>query len=189
MYRSDFRDDGRTIAINVGYEGMQYGSQSRTLDALCDCLKHLRSLKFRFEFFAMHQADHQPLEAVRRRLRLEDAPIWSHSIKTSEWLKRLSRAHLVIGQRLHAVISASGLGIPPISIAYRNKCLSFMRDIGLDEYALKTDEISSAKLTDMAVSALDRSEAIRKQLRVSVAEQVHLQEQAAETARQVILSM
>lgn len=58
----------------------------------------------------------------------------------------ISQLDLMIGMRLHALILASGLGIPVIAAAYDPKVHSFMHEIGQSKYSISLEDFEYNRL-------------------------------------------
>ncbi len=55
----------------------------------------------------------------------------------------------MVGERLHACVLAAAAGRPFVSIEYRPKLRDFADSVGMGEYLVRTDEISSGRLTEL----------------------------------------
>ena len=59
----------------------------------------------------------------------------------------ISHCHLILGMRLHSLIFAANAGIPSIALVYDPKVGSFMRSLGLSEYAIDLGHLSVEQLS------------------------------------------
>lgn len=127
---------------------------------------------------AMHRTDVDPTMEVLRRLGC-DAEV--HSPQDAEEFFHLAEAAtLTIAVRLHAAVLATCVGVPPLLIAYRSKCLDFMESVGLGRWCVPASELdaiesgvrqlaseASALRGDISTTVGDRARVIREFVRRS----------------------
>jgi polysaccharide pyruvyl transferase WcaK-like protein len=68
--------------------------------------------------------------------------------------KWVDGAHFTLSVRLHAAILAANLGIPSISLGYRDKNLDFMQSIGQERWHIPLETASLDETTD-AIKAME----------------------------------
>jgi colanic acid/amylovoran biosynthesis protein len=56
----------------------------------------------------------------------------------------------LIGTRLHSVIFSLTSSVPSIAIAYEHKTLGVMRDLGLESWCLRIEDVTEPRLTELA---------------------------------------
>lgn len=83
---------------------------------------------------------------------------------TKQLLEAYSTADLVLGMRLHSIISAIKTETPFIAISYADKVKNLLSDAKLTEYMLTTDEISLEKLENVFSRTLKEYENIKLKL-------------------------
>ena len=79
----------------------------------------------------------------------------------------MARMELVVSMRLHALIFASGQGVPVVGVSYDPKVSSFLDYLGQQDYVM-LEEVSDGTLCDMidaAASAGATESAIVERLR------------------------
>jgi len=76
----------------------------------------------------------------------------------------ISNLDLVIGVRMHAIILSATCGVPLIGINYAPKGRSFIKMIGMEEFAINAEEFSADWLEGRIKRCLDNSDSIKKEL-------------------------
>lgn len=159
------RPAGKYVGINVGCDRLQYfGNQDRVNEAVGRLVTELRGDGWSVEFFAMHDTDAREIERVRQAHGLGDVPFWRGYHRPREFLSKVRQFDLVIGQRLHAVVTPCAFGIPSLSLSYRSKCVSFMRSINMQRFTLRTDEVEPARLRGMFDELAEDAAEVHQQL-------------------------
>lgn len=143
--RAGFRRAG-LVAVNLGCSGPIWGEQGRITDAVVETARRLRARGHRVEFLPMHPDDVQHADVLNRRLGAGAVPIWEAYEDAGRTLRRIAEYDMVIGQRLHAVVLSLGCGVPAISLAYRPKCIDFMKSVSLERFACRTDRMDADRL-------------------------------------------
>jgi polysaccharide pyruvyl transferase WcaK-like protein len=153
------------VAVNLGCDRKRMrGQQADVNAAAADLLRRLRAEDCDVELVAMHDHDAEDLEWILAQPGLADLPVWSDYDDWSAFVGKVSSFDLVIGQRLHAVIVATGHAIPTISLAYRPKCDYYMESVGMEHYVMLTDQIDVDTLVAWSRELLRDSEAVRRTL-------------------------
>lgn len=73
-----------------------------------------------------------------------------------------------IGTRMHSNIFATSMGIPTVAIAYEKKTNGIMETVGLQDYIVEIDDITSDKLIDKVENSLKNDEKIREDLQIRI---------------------
>lgn len=76
----------------------------------------------------------------------------------------LAGARLTIGARLHSLIFSAVAQTPFVALSYNLKTDAFMRDAGLERFALAIDRLAPAELVQRAKLALGEGDVLRGQL-------------------------
>lgn len=103
--------------------------------------------------YAMEPArDEEAIHAVAEKLHCPHL-VLSAGISGAEVLALVRRMSLVVSMRLHALIFASGQGVPVVGVAYDPKVSGFLDYLGQDLY-LPMSEVTSASLGDLIDAAM-----------------------------------
>lgn len=96
--------------------------------------------------------DTAAVNAVAQRLHCEHL-VLNAGIDGAEVITLVRRMSLVLSMRLHALIFASGQGVPMIGVVYDPKVSGFLDDLG-QEFYLPLQEVTAAALSDLIDGAL-----------------------------------
>lgn len=129
-------------------------------------------------------------------------PIWSIDIPSNESLlqeinhpnctmvkayesyesfsEQLRKCDVFIGQKLHSTILALMNRVPSIMVEYRPKCRDFMSSLGLEEYIIKTSDLTLDSFMGLYDKVLENYDEIRTQAETKILEYKHLQFKTAE---------
>ncbi len=137
---------------------------------LCSWLRHLKETTPQSEvfFFSFCNEEHQSdLEAYRKIKEVCHTDVIKNvSYKNfSELRKRISKCDRFIGTRFHSSLLAIQQLVPTITLSYGKKGHNFMRQVGLEEYSTKIEELTSEKLKEKWDKLTINSDGIKKKLK------------------------
>lgn len=121
--RSLARGRSYRLGINCGSHGFIWGEQTQINQTIASLAADFLDRGWQVEFVALHPSDRRMGAEIRQKFGLEKLKIWSAWTNLAATLWRLQTYDLMIGQRLHAVVLASGCGVPAISLAYQPNVL------------------------------------------------------------------
>ncbi len=101
----------------------------------------------------------------------------------SQVISLIRKAQFVIGTRLHSIIFSILEAKPFIAINYTQKVRAILEDLGLDEYIIEPDQLSSEKLMNLFKQVYKKRHEISNQLAMIRQEQ---EEKAAQNIRKLI---
>jgi polysaccharide pyruvyl transferase WcaK-like protein len=64
-------------------------------------------------------------------------------------LNAVSRCEFLIGEKLHSIVFSACCYVPFISLEYRPKCRDFTALLGLEDFTVRTDEVSAERILDL----------------------------------------
>ena len=139
----------RLLGVSVAVPEARWEDGGRAASTIEDALAVLRDLGWSFRFFVFSKWDDERTRAVCAQLgeRAEICRPPTHR----DLLCALGECHVVLGERLHAVVMAAAAGTPSIAAEYRPKLRDFMRSIEREELAVRLDRTSAAELGDTVV--------------------------------------
>jgi polysaccharide pyruvyl transferase WcaK-like protein len=138
----------KTVGINIGYDRVMIGEQKHVSKQILHFINDAVSNGWKVEFFAMNDRDVNEIRKVTSILQPESFTVWSDYLDIDGFLERVLTYTAVVGQRLHAVVTASGLGIPCISLSYLPKCNHYMESVGMERFCINTDKFTAQDLID-----------------------------------------
>jgi hypothetical protein len=169
----------RLVGINVGCDGTMFGSQEQVNDAIVQTAIYLLDRGWSIEFLPMHKTDYHIGLSLARRLNSDRVSVLKPRRNPTELLASISHYDFLIGQRLHAVILACGLGIPSIGLEYRPKMGDFLESVGLPQFSLRTDLVTANHLISLIKEIDLKHELLTRQLIARCDEYRLLQRDAA----------
>jgi polysaccharide pyruvyl transferase WcaK-like protein len=64
-------------------------------------------------------------------------------------MNAVSRCEFLIGEKLHSIVFSACCYVPFISLEYRPKCRDFTALLGLEDFTVRTDEVSAERVLDL----------------------------------------
>lgn len=111
------------------------------------------------------QDDDHVCREIRDRMKAPArAAVWPEPPSPGVLKGVLGTADVVIGMRMHALVLASMMGVPVVSITILPKHGEFLRQIGQDAFSIDPDTLSAQNLAAATARALDSAAMIRPQL-------------------------
>jgi polysaccharide pyruvyl transferase WcaK-like protein len=68
---------------------------------------------------------------------------------------------VVVGERLHACVLAAAAGRPFVAVEYRPKVRDFTESVAMDDYLIRSDELSAGRLVELVSDLNDTPEEMR----------------------------
>ncbi len=139
-----------------------YCTQKRTpeveenyLHSISSLCNHVISLGYEVKFFPMELKGTEPDDRpyIHRIIERVESPdkcyIYDRDMETAEHLHEVSKCQIFIGHKTHSTIFALATGTPLLAIAYHSKTIEFMRQFGMEQYAIDDKFLTSDKLKTM----------------------------------------
>jgi polysaccharide pyruvyl transferase WcaK-like protein len=162
---------GIRIGVNFAFHGphSQGLTRARFL-TYCDALKSVAAAtQCQFVYFA-HTAGERLLAQKLRESGLSAELAYGGP---EELVRRYPTVDLHLGQMLHSCILAASTYTPIVNLVYDSKNLPFMQSLGLQDYCIFPDQVSTAVILKKITHALAEQVEIRQQLRRRVGELKH----------------
>lgn len=135
---------GVNITLPPASEKQSWSAET-LLPPLVDAIRALEAAGFVPLFFGMHRNDLEPLRQLTSRLGRPDAPL--HFPETmDDFARLLGPCSFNVCVRLHAAVLSTCVGVPPVSLGYREKCLDFMESMSLEDWHV---DLSTARPGDI----------------------------------------
>jgi Polysaccharide pyruvyl transferase len=177
----------RKIGINIGCDRYKvHESQDKVNNFVIQLVKALVDNGFVIELFAMHYHDAEDINYIYSEIcQLPNITLWTDYHNYESFLNKIHDYDLVIGQRLHAIITACGSGIPSISLSYRPKCLHFMEAMKLEKYCIPVNQLDASIILNLVYEILSDYDEIRNSL-ISITNHYR---SLTESSKQLLLDM
>jgi len=109
---------------------------------------------------AMHASDLPPLRQLMHRVSMEHLPI--HVVSTpDEFFQLVAPCSFTIAVRLHAAVLSCCVGVPPLMLGYRDKCLDFMQSMQLEDWHVGLQTAEAMEIPDKVQMLSERSTTLR----------------------------
>ena len=158
-----------------------------TYETIAAMLDSYAEKGYEIEFFRMEYNDyelsniHKVVNFMKQKAKITIHPFMT---TTEAHLKEVASCRYFIGYKTHSVIMALTTATPLIAIAYHEKTNDFMRDYGLEDYAIPDEELNIEKAEKCMQLLEENAEAIHaKQKEVSRAIAEVLQKDLFEMVR------
>lgn len=141
---------GRVVGLNLGSHDPVQGSADGVYQAALHALREFLARGYRVHFIPLHDIDSDAGTALAREVDDPGFVVHRFDPDVQLCLQRLRACRFVVGQRLHATVLASALGIPNLSLSYQPKCLDFLESIDCAALALPTEHLTGPALVERA---------------------------------------
>ncbi len=131
----------KAIAINVGQTTQCiYGNdKEKLIKCIIKLCKKITKLGIMIYLFPMWKKDVSVIIEISKSIKsslVQSIPFYNDYRKC---IALLSKMDLVISMKLHGLIFSALVNVPFISIAYREKCISFCESMEMEDFYCKTD--------------------------------------------------
>ena len=140
------------IGLNVGdvYEEV-WGDQESIYSELVRLAKRAAEARWLVKWFVLRPGDVE----ITKRVALESNTA-AYVIETyhdpGRFLREVGSLSVFVGMKLHAVVLATCAYVPSISIQYQPKCLDYMRSIGQEAVAIRSDKFKGEETWEIVQS-------------------------------------
>jgi hypothetical protein len=168
------------VGMNLGSHDPVNGGQDRTLQAALALGRHLLSRGLQIRYVSLSDGDHRLGRMMAAQLDHAGFELLPFSIDVDRTLRDIAGCDWLVGQRLHATVLASALGVPNLSLSYQPKCLDFLESIGCEELSVDTAQISGHTLVGRFEDLVAECRHWRTRLRDRCGQYRRLQQQRAQ---------
>lgn len=104
-------------------------------------------------------------KSIKDKLKNKDAlEIIEDDLSPTEIKGLISNFDMFVGTRMHSNIFATSMKVPTVAIAYEKKTNGIMKMLGLEDYLIEIDNITSEKLISKIELAIKQKEEIKAKL-------------------------
>lgn len=158
--------DEPSFAVNISRSSANRYKDSNvddTYPALAELeivVRRLTRMGWRGVPIAMHVDDVEPLASLmenatgtRPALRIVDS--------AERFFELVGGCRLMLAVRLHAGILSACMGVPPLMLGYRDKCLDFMQSMQLDEWHIALESAEPGEIVSRATDLVREAPYLR----------------------------
>lgn len=151
------KNGNRVLGINIGISGGKvWGNEEDILYFIVRYSKAMIAGGWRIKFLPVWNKDIPYIQEACRRIG-KDIEVFSEYHSITKTMAFLEHCDLFVGEKLHSVILSMAAYTPSIMLEYRPKCLDFMMSMGLEEFNMRTDQLSLEKLVHLSQVLSDNS--------------------------------
>lgn len=157
------------VAINTGdCSGNHWGNPCDVEESLTGLVQWLRAGGRQIQFIPVWPEDVSSCIDLARRTGLQQSAIGPALTSHARFLKAIETVDIVVALKLHAAILSAAANIPCVLLAYQPKSLDFAASLGWDQFAIRTDEITSSKLIELVSLLIEQLPSKKKEICVSM---------------------
>jgi polysaccharide pyruvyl transferase WcaK-like protein len=179
--RPDSQRDEMKIGVNIGSDGILWGHDDERV--LREVARFCRILRKRGHSFVLIPFWKRNVEYVKRLSAIGGTSFVDNWLDTESTLKQIAECKVFIGEKLHSLVFSAAVGTPFICLEYQPKCFDFSESVGLAEYSIRTDNVTSEKMIELFDGLMDNYERVQRTL---VSNTHHYRERQRETARKIV---
>ena len=139
--------DGRLVVSPLSSEGELWGGDDRrVLQAFAELIAAAKADGREVWLLACFPRDDRICLEAMREAGHPDLPYLAGYRDTTEAMRLLGSASVVVAERLHAAVLAAAAGAPFVGVEYRPKVRDFAASIGQESRVLRSDEVTAEAL-------------------------------------------
>lgn len=157
--------DRPAVAVNLAlpHSEERQSGERRLLPELESVLKTLIRAGWRVVPVAMTSRDVEALQSLLHSATGESVQVEICS-NAEALLDTIAPCRFTIAVRLHAAILSACVGVPPLMLGYRDKCLDFMASVELEQWHLSTAAAAPGELEALALRLAETPASLRGEL-------------------------
>lgn len=109
---------------------------------------------------AMHRDDVAPLRQLLERVGQSSLPIPILQ-NAEQFFQRVQECHFTLAVRLHTAVLSCCVGVPPLMLGYRNKCLDFMLSMDLEDWHIGLEHAEPGEILTRTRALVNQAESLR----------------------------
>lgn len=131
------------------------GDDGAVFGALADLVRSLRTDGREVAYLSCHPGDDRHIMEIMKQSDSISADYVAGYADHDGGVELLTRAGAVVAERLHAAVIAAACGTASVAIEYRPKIRDFARSVNQEDYVLRSDEVSAARLSELLSDLAD----------------------------------
>ena len=149
--------EGRILVAPAWTGGELWGGEDGLVyEALIDAARGWLNDGHEVMFMSCHPSDDRPILQMRDELGAPSGYVPGY-VDTEKAQAEIASAEVIVGERLHACVLAAAAHRPFVAVEYRPKVLDFALSVGMDDFVIRSDEVSGdrlAELVDLSASGI-----------------------------------
>jgi polysaccharide pyruvyl transferase WcaK-like protein len=150
----------KSVALNVAWSQGAGEKNHEAFQGLERVVRSLHGAGWGIVPIAMHQTDVEPLKQFLESA-IGSVPVIHQPRTAQEFFALVQDCTCSLAVRLHMAILSCCVGVPPLMLGYRDKCVDFMDSMKLQNWHLKLQEVSATEVQESAMSLTEIGETLR----------------------------
>ncbi len=146
--------DGPILVAPVWTGGeLHGGDDQKVFEELAKAVVHWTDDGHEVTLMSCHPTDDRPILIIKELA--DGAPVTYHAgyLDVADTVDLIASSSLVVGERLHACVIAAATDRPFVAVEYRPKVRDFAESVAMGDNVIRTDEIVSGRLIELAAHA------------------------------------
>ena len=157
------------IAVVLRKSGNKWTNKSRYVKVIVEVLNE-HSSKYEYVLLPFYPPDRELHQQVNRNLKNSELIDYTSPLDVDGVINEISQADAVVGEKLHANVLSACCHVPMISLEYRPKNRDFMSHIGLEDYNIRIDEVTTKRFRSIFEKCMDNNKEIVTHLQKRIPE-------------------
>jgi polysaccharide pyruvyl transferase WcaK-like protein len=152
----------KRIAINFGSDGILWGmNDSHVVREIASVIRILKKEGYEVILIPFNGKNAPLVQEVANREAVDFFDDWFNIEST---VNLLASCKLLIGERVHSLALSAAAGTPFVGIEFQPPCYEVAQSVGFEDYTIRTDAVSEAKILGLLNALLENYEVMRTRL-------------------------
>jgi polysaccharide pyruvyl transferase WcaK-like protein len=154
--------DPPQVALNIAMpSGQDYDAPANAfLSDVATAVRRLVKQGWQVVPFAMASMDTPPVTRFLQEVDLAHLPV-PVLTTTRQFFDLIAPCTFTIAVRLHGAILSTCIGVPPLMLGYRDKCLDFMESVELTEWHIALGDAAPGEISDRTARLAEVAPSLR----------------------------
>jgi GT2 family glycosyltransferase len=160
--QGSFEGSGPIVVAPAWTNGELWGgSDQKVYEELASSITRWEKEGRTVTLMSCHPSDDRPILTIKEMLPASRVEYHAGYVDVTETLELVARSSVVVGERLHACVLAAAAGRPFVAVEYRPKVRDFTESVAMDDYLIRSDELSAGRLVELVSDLNDTPEEMR----------------------------
>ncbi len=147
------KEDGLVVISPAWTNGELWGEDdARVFTALAGLVTEMRQQGREVAYMSCFPGDDRHIMEIMRQSNSLDARYVAAYDDHDAGLEILTTAGVVVAERLHAAVVGAACGAPFVAVEYRPKIRDFAQSVDLEDYVVRSDEVTSDNLAALVTA-------------------------------------
>jgi polysaccharide pyruvyl transferase WcaK-like protein len=148
--KGSFEGSGPIVVAPAWTNGELWGgSDQKVYEELASSITRWEKEGRTVNLMSCHPSDDRPILTIKEMLPASRVEYHAGYLDITETLELVARSSVVVGERLHACVLAAAAGRPFVAVEYRPKVRDFAESVAMDDYVIRSDELSAGRLVEL----------------------------------------